>query len=1085
MKTLSIINRTGLAAFFLILTFELATAQSIPQRISFQGKLLESGVAVNGNRNFVFSFTNPVGTLWTESHIAVPVVNGLYSVILGETTPIPVTVFSNYTFATLHIVVDGLALSPDLSITSSGFAFKAEKSDDTKKIAGYSVSTTAPTLNYVLKYNGTQWAPSLENWQLSSNNLLNTNSGAILVGTTVRTGKITVVDTSTTIFARSNGSLAGRHAIYGYNENVVNGTSPAINASVNGVVGYTYLGYPYHFGVAGYRYDDVYGPSAGVYGQVSSSATPAAWGALGFQDASQNEYGGYFHGNVFTDGQLKMTGGSPGAGKLLTSDANGLASWVAPGSYSQWTTNGSNIYYNTGNVGIGINPPTSPLHVVSSQIGGSTSVIYGENTYTGTNGYVYGIQGRVNSTSISSAPGVGVVGYSTATTGGGVGVEGYTSGETGRGVWAVSGSTLGINYGVYAQNASTSGRAGYFAATAATGITYGISSYDYSPSGVAGYFYASDNTGTGINYGIYAATTSSNGYAGYFSGGKNYFQGKVGIGDTSPGSPLTVSASQSTTGSSIAYVENTYSGATGWIYGIQGKVFGTSANTEPNIGVLGISSASTGGGAGVMGQSNGATGVGVRAITTAATGVNYSVYAVNSSSDGYAGYFSGGKNYFQGNVGIGDLSPDSPLDVTASQSTSSSSIAYVENTYTGATGWIYGIQGRVNGTAPNTSPSIGVIGISNSSTGGSTGVMGQSNGATGIGVRAVAMGTGVNYAVYAITDSDLGWSGYFAGGKNYFQGNVGIGQSSPTAQLHVQNSGSEKTLYTTGTGNSLTYPTLMSENTGTSGVAAYLKTYGTDATLVLGQDGAATGPLFKGFGANGGNEEIRINTDGNTYYYASSPSYYNSVRLGATDGTLKLYNSDGTMTVQLDASESGTDDGSQITLYNAAGTAVIAMDANYNGTTKGRVTTSELEITGGADIAEPFVISQNENLQPGMVLSIDPENPGKLKISNKAYDRCVAGIVSGASDIQPGLILRQKGTITDGQHLVALTGRVYCFVDASENPVKPGDLLTTSDTPGYAMKVMDSHQSQGAIIGKAMTALENGKGLVLVLVSLQ
>jgi hypothetical protein len=39
--------------------------------------------------------------------------------------------------------------------------------------------------------------------------------------------------------------------------------------------------------------------------------------------------------------------------------------------------------------------------------------------------------------------------------------------------------------------------------------------------------------------------------------------------------------------------------------------------------------------------------------------------------------------------------------------------------------------------------------------------------------------------------------------------------------------------------------------------------------------------------------------------------------------------------------------------------------------------------------------------------------------------------------------------------------------------------------PGYAMKATDHTRSQGAIIGKAMTSLAEGQGLVLVLVTLQ
>ena len=65
---------------------------------------------------------------------------------------------------------------------------------------------------------------------------------------------------------------------------------------------------------------------------------------------------------------------------------------------------------------------------------------------------------------------------------------------------------------------------------------------------------------------------------------------------------------------------------------------------------------------------------------------------------------------------------------------------------------------------------------------------------------------------------------------------------------------------------------------------------------------------------------------------------------------------------------------------------------------------------------------------------------------------------------------------------VALTGRVYVLADAGNGAIKPGDLLTSSPTPGRAMKVTDYPKAQGAILGKAMTGLSEGKGMVLVLV---
>jgi hypothetical protein len=73
----------------------------------------------------------------------------------------------------------------------------------------------------------------------------------------------------------------------------------------------------------------------------------------------------------------------------------------------------------------------------------------------------------------------------------------------------------------------------------------------------------------------------------------------------------------------------------------------------------------------------------------------------------------------------------------------------------------------------------------------------------------------------------------------------------------------------------------------------------------------------------------------------------------------------------------------------------------------------------------------------------------------------------------------------DGGQNVALSGRVYVRADASGGAIQPGDMLTTSDKPGHAMRVNDHTRAQGAVIGKAMSALLEGEGFVLVLVSLQ
>lgn len=149
----------------------------------------------------------------------------------------------------------------------------------------------------------------------------------------------------------------------------------------------------------------------------------------------------------------------------------------------------------------------------------------------------------------------------------------------------------------------------------------------------------------------------------------------------------------------------------------------------------------------------------------------------------------------------------------------------------------------------------------------------------------------------------------------------------------------------------------------------------------------------------------------------------------------------------------------------------------------GEVCVPVLKITGGMDIVESFDLGAHR-AEPGTVVSIDPNGSGSLVPSAESYDRCVAGVVSGAGGIEPGLALSQTGVET-GDTPVAMAGRVYVKCTAENGPIRPGDRLTTATLAGHAMVATDGGRSDGAVIGKAMSSLDEGQGLVLVLVNLQ
>jgi hypothetical protein len=158
-------------------------------------------------------------------------------------------------------------------------------------------------------------------------------------------------------------------------------------------------------------------------------------------------------------------------------------------------------------------------------------------------------------------------------------------------------------------------------------------------------------------------------------------------------------------------------------------------------------------------------------------------------------------------------------------------------------------------------------------------------------------------------------------------------------------------------------------------------------------------------------------------------------------------------------------------------TGGIAIDAGW-----GLVKVKTLQILGGADLAERFDVTGDA--EPGTVLTIDPTLAGSLRMSDEAYSHRVAGVVSGANQLNAGVVLSADER-TEGTAAVALTGRVWVKCDATESPIVAGDLLTTSARAGFAMKAVDRDRAQGAVLGKAMTALESGTGMVLVIVSLQ
>jgi hypothetical protein len=213
-----------------------------------------------------------------------------------------------------------------------------------------------------------------------------------------------------------------------------------------------------------------------------------------------------------------------------------------------------------------------------------------------------------------------------------------------------------------------------------------------------------------------------------------------------------------------------------------------------------------------------------------------------------------------------------------------------------------------------------------------------------------------------------------------------------------------------------------------------------------------------------GNDAMTLN-GGNNSIALRDTTGRNSIIIDGAKSSLYMHHYAGNSSITFDGAEP------KIVVRNKVGRDSIVLDG----------TIGDISLRN-SDCAEEFEISGSTAIEPGTVMVID--NDGKLQSSQKDYDSKVAGVISGAGDYQPGIVLG-KGASRSSSATLALMGKVYCKVDAQYSQIDIGDMLTTSRTPGHAMRALDPMRAFGSVIGKSLGKIKEGRGLVPILVALQ
>lgn len=316
-------------------------------------------------------------------------------------------------------------------------------------------------------------------------------------------------------------------------------------------------------------------------------------------------------------------------------------------------------------------------------------------------------------------------------------------------------------------------------------------------------------------------------------------------------------------------------------------------------------------------------------------------------------------------------------------------------------------------------------------------------------------------------------------GSSYLAGNLGVGIQNPISKVQVKGNiaPGETNTYDLGSP-SLRFDTLYINSivASSSGTLGYWQRNNSDLSTenisdAINLGGRDSGSALTRFSGSSGDSFINA---GNLGIGTKSPTAKLNIKGSNTGSGMSFLISDSNNKDIFTALNNGNigigDSSPQAALKVTGAICVKAASGACLGNTPGTIYAETTTLQAG-DVAENYI--SRDALEPGDAVSLanDGNNLAVVK-SNSSYDSKVIGIVS----TKPGVTINSDAT-TDANHPykypIALIGRVALKVSTENGPIKAGDFLTTSSTPGVAMRATQA----GVIIGKALEAFPGTTGI--------